>query len=187
LPPDAASIAAPLVNAHQEAAPRYAGFWRRLLAWLVDSLVMNVAFFVALLLIGVIAQLAGGGDRLGRRDAPPPPGQSGTLEYAAIALFVGVPLIIGWLYYAGCESSRAQATLGKLAAGVRVEDIDGGRATFVQTSVRFWVKLISAAIAGIGFLMICFTSRRQALHDIGANTIVTRRPTAPPPHFRPAL
>jgi hypothetical protein len=47
--------------------------------------------------------------------------------------------------------------------------------------VRFFLRLISAALLGFGFLMAAFTRRRQALHDIAANCIITVRPRLAPP------
>jgi uncharacterized RDD family membrane protein YckC len=172
--------AGPVGYASPEPGFRYAGFGLRLVAWIVDGFVMGVAQVVLLLILGVFANVVDEPETL---KAPPAPPTSEWREYVALGVLFGGPLLVGWLYFAIFEASRAQATLGKLAAGVRVQDIDGGRATFVQTSVRFFVKLVSFAIMGFGFLMILFTKRQQALHDIGANTIVTRRPPAP---FAPA-
>src|SRR4051794_29549524 len=93
--PHLAAASTSLGYANHDVAPRYAGFGRRLLAWIIDSLATNVALVLALLLIGAVAQVVQGGDRLGRHDAPPSPAERGTFEYVAIAMFVGVPLIVG--------------------------------------------------------------------------------------------
>ena len=58
-----------------------------------------------------------------------------------------------------------------ITAGIAVLSFGGTRGLMV----------LSALIFGIGFLMPLFTARRQALHDLAANTIVTVKPPAPAP------
>lgn len=93
------------------------------------------------------------------------------LGFAVIAALY----LCAWPYYALLEASGRQGTLGKQAVGIQVEDIEGGRATRVQTSVRFFLRLVSALVFGFGFLAALMTRRRQTLHDIAANCIVTVR------------
>jgi uncharacterized RDD family membrane protein YckC len=152
-------------------APAYAGFTRRLMAWFIDVAVLTVIRLAVLTMFGLLANLA---DRSGRL--------TDEVKTAAGLTFLASLYLCAWPYYAAMESSSAQGTLGKRAMGIRVEDVDGGRATFVQTSVRFFLRLVSALTLGFGFLMIAFTRRRQALHDIAANTIVTVEPRVLQPH-----
>lgn len=84
-------------------------------------------------------------------------------------------LVVPWLYYAGMESSAQQATLGKLAVGMKVTDLTGRRISFLRATGRYFAKLISALTLCIGYAMVAFTARRQALHDKIAETLVVRR------------
>lgn len=84
-------------------------------------------------------------------------------------------IIVGWLYHAWLESSTVQATPGKLALGIMVTDLEGGRISFGRASVRFFGMFVSAFIFLIGFLMVAFTRRKQALHDIIAGCLVVNR------------
>ena len=77
-----------------------------------------------------------------------------------------------WLYFAIMESSSRQATLGKLAFGIRVVDLDGDRVSFFRASARFFAKIFSALSLAVGFLMAAFTRRKQALHDMVASCLV---------------
>lgn len=70
------------------------------------------------------------------------------------------------------ESSRLQATPGKALLGLRVESIDGQRISFRTAMIRYFMSFISSAILLIGYLMALFTSRKQCLHDMVANTVV---------------
>lgn len=83
-------------------------------------------------------------------------------------------ILISWLYFAFQESGPQQATIGKKALGLKVTSIDGQRITFGQASGRYFGKIISAVILYIGFLMVLWDDRRQALHDKMAGTLVIK-------------
>jgi len=84
-------------------------------------------------------------------------------------------LILGWLYFALMESSEYQGTLGKIAIGIKVTDLDGNRLGFVRATGRHFGKIISAIILCIGFVMAGFTEKKQALHDIMAGCLVVMK------------
>ena len=79
---------------------------------------------------------------------------------------------INWLYFALLESSSMQGTLGKKALGMIVTDLSGNRIGFGRATGRYFGKILSAIILGIGFIMVAFTERKQGLHDLLANTLV---------------
>jgi uncharacterized RDD family membrane protein YckC len=97
------------------------------------------------------------------------------MEPAEVAKGLLIGLLIGWLYAATFESSAWQATIGKRAMDIYVMDLQGRRISFVQASGRFFGKVISAIILGVGFIMIAFTERKQGLHDMLAGCLVVRR------------
>ena len=82
--------------------------------------------------------------------------------------------MVNWLYSALMESSAKQATVGKLALGIIVTDMEGRRIGFGKATGRHFAKFLSALILGIGFIMVAFTQRKQGLHDILAGTLVIR-------------
>lgn len=124
----------------------YAGFWRRVGALLIDSILLSVVF--APLYLALRDQLA----------------TWSALETAA-----------SWLYFALMESSSRQATLGKMALGIVVTDMEGNRIGFGRATGRYFAKIISALILGIGYLMAAFTARKQGLHDIIVGTLVVKK------------
>ena len=76
-------------------------------------------------------------------------------------------LIIGWLYFAGMESSASAQSPGKIALGLTVTGMDGQRVTFGRASGRFFAKIITGLVPlYIGFIMAGFTEKKQALHDM---------------------
>ena len=136
----------------------YAGFWRRAVAFVIDSIVLVIIGFP----IGLIPAAA----LLTDRDPATMIGKA--------AAFVVARGLLSWLYFAGMESSGWQATLGKRLLGLRVTDSTGARIRFARASGRFFGKILSGALFGLGFLMAAFTARRQALHDLLAGTLVVR-------------
>ena len=85
-------------------------------------------------------------------------------------------LVIGWLYFAGMESSKYQATLGKIGTGIIITGLDGSRLSFGRASWRYIAKLISWMTFFLGFLVAAITPKKQAFHDYAANTIVVKKP-----------
>jgi len=69
-------------------------------------------------------------------------------------------------------SSGWQATVGKRALGMVVTGLDGRRISFARATGRHFAKYISALILFIGFIMAAFTAKKQALHDMIAETLV---------------
>jgi len=84
-------------------------------------------------------------------------------------------LVLNWLYFTLFESSKKQATPGKLALGIIVTDMDGNSITFGRANGRYWGKIVSSLILLIGYLMAAFTRKKQALHDIMADCLVINR------------
>lgn len=97
----------------------------------------------------------------------------GSWERASFILAL-LELVIGWLYFVLLETSQKQATLGKMLVEIKVTDINGNRLGFGQATGRYFSKMISMIILGVGFLFPLWTPRKQALHDIIAGTLVLR-------------
>ncbi len=94
------------------------------------------------------------------------------ITFGAGILFV---LFGNWLYEAFMLSSEWQATVGKRAMSIAVTGLDGKPITFARATGRHFAKYISACLLGIGFIMAAFTARKQALHDMIAETLVINR------------
>ncbi len=132
----------------------YAGFWRRLVAWVIDTVILGVATTIVSAII-----LRGGTD-----DA----------STAALVAANTVSFVMSWAYFAGMESSVKQASLGKMVLGIVVTDVDGQRITFMRATGRYFAKVLSGLLLLIGYLMVLWTARKQGLHDIMAGTLVVK-------------
>jgi uncharacterized RDD family membrane protein YckC len=98
-------------------------------------------------------------------------GNSARIDWGA----QGIGVIISWLYYALMESSPTQGTLGKMVCAIKVTDTNGQRISFARATGRFFGRYLSVFTFGIGFLIIAFTERKQALHDLVASTLIVRK------------
>ena len=148
---------------------RYGGFWRRVIAALIDGALIMLVLYAIDMFLPIVEDASMGG-------FSPPDSAMGVVAEANLTPLGTLILIVGcWLYAALMESSPKQATIGKLALALKVTDIDGDRVSFGQASGRYYAKFISFVIFMIGFLMVAFTARKQGLHDMLAKTLVIRR------------
>lgn len=86
-----------------------------------------------------------------------------------------IGVVIGWLYFALMESSSNQGTLGKMAIGIKVTDLNGNKLTFGRATGRYFGKIISSLFLMLGFVIAGFTKKKQALHDIMSGCLVVIR------------
>ena len=85
-------------------------------------------------------------------------------------------VFVSILYKPFFECSRLQATPGKAMMGLRVTTTAGERLTLKKSFVRYAGTLLSSLIALIGYIIVAFTEKKQALHDMIADTIVVFKP-----------
>ncbi len=138
-----------------EGASGYGGFWLRVVAYIIDVVLLGVASTVIGMVVGSNPFAA---DPLA------------SFDYTGN----GLSIVVGWLYFALLESSERGATVGKMAVGLRVVTENGQRLGFGHATGRYFAKFISAIILGIGFLMVAFTDRKRGLHDMIAGTLVVK-------------
>ena len=155
------AVAAPTV--------KYAGFWLRFVAFIIDAIILG--FIGVVVTLPFLGSLPIGAMMRGR---PPGPDELAPLIGGMGHLFL-LRIVVDWLYYALFESSAWQATIGKKALGLTVTDLEGRRIGFGRATGRFFAKILSFVILCIGFFMIAFTSKKQGLHDILAGTLVLRQ------------
>jgi uncharacterized RDD family membrane protein YckC len=154
--------------------PAYAGFWLRFLAYIIDNIVLGVIFgVVALLAIAAIGVDYFRAMVQGLQDGN---GEFPVAFVSAILIAVLLTAMVSWIYHAWMESSQYQGTLGKMALGLIVTDLNDQPVTFGRASGRFFAKIITGLIPlGIGYIMAGFTEKKQALHDMIASCLVLRK------------
>lgn len=143
----------------------HAGFWRRFAAYCIDYIVTTLLSYMMLipvLMFMGIGSLGGGGEEL----------FSSAAGLAVVGVGYLLMMLMPVLYFAWMHSSKMQATLGKLAVGIKVTRGDGTRIGFWRAFGRVFAMILSALILLIGYLMAGFTERKQALHDMVCDTLV---------------
>ncbi len=138
---------------------RYAGFWLRLVAAVIDAGLLLILVWLLSLAFGVniTSPVHEGADFLNFR------------------LFELSALFFAWLYFAVMESAVPQATVGKLFMGIYVTDMEGERLLFSRASIRYWLKYVTIFTFFIGFVMAAFNRQKQALHDKFVKSLVLKR------------
>jgi uncharacterized RDD family membrane protein YckC len=139
----------PFTTNDVQASVQYAGFWKRVGASLLDGIIFAIP-------LGIISGLIFGFNNNG--------GGSNLFEFIA-----------GFLYKALMESSSNQGTLGKMIVGIKVTDLNGDRLSFGRATGRYFASILSGLMCGIGFMMAGWTSKKQALHDMIAGTLVVNK------------
>jgi uncharacterized RDD family membrane protein YckC len=161
---NSSGTAATLAPVAEEPVFRYAPFWRRFIAWILDLAIVTVATVpVAIGLIWIMEALHGD-LRM----------KLGHARYLAGLGAVFSWVIGGWLYNAQMLSSERQSTYGKRCFNLRVIGSRGRQVGFAQASARHFAKFLSAFIGFVGFIIAAFSRRRQALHDMVADTVVVQ-------------
>jgi len=160
----------------------YSGFWRRFASLIIDGFVLMIPMVVLMFTFGIPAVMTDFTssfspetiESLDQEEMEMMMSQFSALVPSMILINL-LSIIVPWLYYALMESSSLQATLGKLAMGSIVTDLDGDRVSFLRATGRYFGKVISYFILMIGFLMAAFTERKQALHDLMAGCLVIQK------------
>jgi uncharacterized RDD family membrane protein YckC len=153
-PPQAVNYAAGSASGEQNqiANVRYAGFWIRFVASIIDGIIL----FIPSMFLGILAVALGGGNEI----------VSLTKTFATV--------VIGGIYI--YIIYRYQASPGKMALGLKIVSDNFERMTLGQVLLREIVgKFVSSLILYIGYIMIGFTAKKQGLHDMIAKTVVVHK------------
>lgn len=155
----------------------YAGFWRRFIAFFIDSCIVQCILFLVRKILPINMTI----DRYFIK------GQDISESFSLTSYEVNYPqdaesilasllmIAIVWLYYALFQSSKHQATPGMKLFKMEITDYEGKRISFGQATLRYFASWLSGLIAGIGYIMIAFTPRKQGLHDYIAKTLVMKK------------
>ena len=181
--PDAVASAPPSIAPVMASAPPaptisaalddYAGFWKRVAAYILDAIILYIpGMLIQKMMGGDAAEAAMKQAQLASPGDPQVMLTALSQFYSTMLPAILIITVITWLYFAICESSVWQATVGKLALGIRVTDMHGRRISFPRALGRYPAKYLSTLIFCIGFLMVAWTRRKQGLHDLIASTLV---------------
>jgi uncharacterized RDD family membrane protein YckC len=140
----------------QESEMEYVGFWSRVGASLIDTLML--AIITVPMLIAVY----------GRRYWESESFIAGPADFVISYLLPAVIVILLWI--------KLSKTPGKMAIGATIVDArTGGKPTAGQFFIRYLGYFVSTLPLGLGLIWVGFDSRKQGWHDKIAGTVVVRR------------
>ena len=143
---------------------RTANLGSRILAYLVDMVVVVAAILVGLFAVALIGQA------------------SDVVVPDWVALTVVLVLLPAWWlgYFIAFETLWRGRTLGKAALGLRVVTKEGAPIRFRHAAIRGLLGLVDFFVAGgfIAVVFILFTRDNQRLGDLVAGTLVLRERSA---------
>jgi uncharacterized RDD family membrane protein YckC len=155
-PPPVSWSAPPPAPAGPAVGVRYAGFWVRLVAFILDAIVLAV-------IAAALGPLAGTGTMV----------QTGTqvsFNYQAS----GLQTLVGLVYFIGFWAWRGQ-TPGMLPFNMHVVRADNGeKVDVVRALLRYVGLIISFLVILLGVIWVAFDARKQGWHDKIASTVVVR-------------
>lgn len=131
----------------------YVGFWRRVLASIIDSLLIGMITLPLLLAFYGIAYLSS--DNF----------IDGPIDFLVSYVLPAVAIILFWVW--------KQATPGKMAISAKIVDAKTGKEPSLgQYIVRYLSYFVSLLPLCLGFLWVAFDSKKQGWHDKIAGTVV---------------
>jgi uncharacterized RDD family membrane protein YckC len=139
-----------------------ANFWWRLLAYIIDYVVIVLVVAALAVFLGFFEAYTGANT-------------DSLFDDRNDFAFKFVLVISFMLYHAIFEATRAQGSIGKIICQLKVVDIDGRRISFFRALGRNLAKILSSILCGIGYLLIFWNDRHQGLHDQMAKTYVIRK------------
>lgn len=139
---------------------KYVGFWARVLATLIDSVLIMAITLPPLLAIYGLAYLENNEAVSGLAD---------------ILISNILPMILVILFW-----TKKQATPGKMAVSAKIVDAEtGSKPSKKQCVGRYFAYILSAIPLGLGFLWVAFDPKKQAWHDKLAGTVVVKVSRSP--------
>jgi uncharacterized RDD family membrane protein YckC len=154
----------------------YAGFWLRFVAYVIDSIIVYVIqSFIFIPVLGLLGiTFASDFENMENMSDTEAMGMLGAMMAFSGGAFLLIT-IISIMYWSLMESSKYQATVGKLALGLKVTDMEGKNLDLTKSLIRNACKIISQMILFVGFIMAGFTEKKQGLHDMIAGTLVVKK------------
>lgn len=154
---------------------KYAGFWLRFVAYIIDKILISVVQWMVILpvlgALGISIATMENMDYMSEEDAI-------GMVIGMVSTMIGsilVAYVIELIYFSIMESSKHQATIGKIALGLKVTDTNGKALDFGRALLRNLGKIVSQMIIYIGYIMAGLTEKKQALHDMIANAVVVKK------------
>ena len=152
-------------------AIRYGGFWVRLLASLIDSILLGI---INSIVFGIIvAAIYGSKIDSEWLSSIQTNGKFDSMFWAMYGIFFLCTYIIQTIYFTVAIGKWGK-TIGKAALKLKVVKPDGSRVSYWRALGRSLAYYLNSFTGGLSFLIIAFTGKKRGLHDYIADTIVIK-------------
>jgi len=144
----------------------YAGVLHRILAVIIDHIILGIVAFIIAMPLGVSAMTfsAAGMNPMAM-----------AANMMSWVVFGALILIIWLLYFPYFESTTGQ-TLGKRVMGIKVTKEDGKKLSFGDALIRTVLRIVDALPFAyiIGLIVIMVSQKKQRIGDMAVKTIVVK-------------
>jgi uncharacterized RDD family membrane protein YckC len=153
---------------------KFAGFWRRFVAYTIDNIIINIIFFIFAVIITIAFVLGSMSANNLAWIADVTDLSRITPITLLIAAFYIILSVAYFTYFHGIKGR----TPGKMLVGLQVLSVDGTPIGFGTAFLRSVGYLVSSLLFTIplGFIWVAFDKRKQGWHDKIAGTVVIIRP-----------
>ena len=127
----------------------YKGFWIRFCAVFLDGIIVQIVVTMLTMMIGLL-MLTG----------------AASPEASMVASVIGalIGFLIG-LAYEVFMVGKYGSTFGKMACNIKIVQSNGMPVGYGLAFGRYFAKMLSGIILGIGYIMAGFDEEKRALHD----------------------
>jgi uncharacterized RDD family membrane protein YckC len=150
---------------------RFAGFWRRFVAYMIDGFILTIVFII-LMIVAAVAYFAGamsGNNQVWLSQLTDPE------RLAALSLWISLfSILLNIAYFTYFHGSTGR-TPGKMLLGLQVVSVAGAPISFGIAFLRSVGYLVSSIVFCLGFIWIGFDKKKQGWHDKMAGTVVIIR------------
>ena len=141
------------IPAFAEGAP--AGFWIRVVASIIDAIILFVVF-------AVLWSIVSGQSPSDYWESS----ETGAGDFFSLALYL--------LYYTVAIATWS-TTIGKRLFRLYVVRVDGSKVGAGRALARYFAYFLSIITFGIGFLVVALRQDKRGLHDLVCDTVVIKR------------
>jgi uncharacterized RDD family membrane protein YckC len=155
---------------------KFADLWKRAVAFIIDAAIVITLFCLLIHTVNILLALPVEYAPIFERGIAlkmSPYVEEHFIEIVLLYSFLKLTVLVP--YFTLLESSRLQATFGKLLLGIRIVDLLGKRISFARATGRFFAKTLSGQVLLIGYFMAMLSRRKQTLHDLLAGTLVVTK------------
>ena len=149
----------------------YGGFWIRLVARVVDTLILGIPLSIVLVVFAVLAGVIGSASNSSNQNTQ----SAVAIGFGGIFLLfylLVLAAVIGYqIYFWGSSGATPGMRLFKLRV---VDAVTGTPIGYSRATIRWLMTIVNSWACYIGWIWVAFDPRKQGWHDKVANSVVVQ-------------